>query len=150
VAERTFYTDASEAVRKPTLTWVLGVTQAEDSPWLYNVTYLGMAVLGVEAQELIAILEPGTARGVPRTAFLHLLVATAGRKLLGDKLEVGGRLAFEPIQRSFAFGPRVTWRPWERVSLLLAAEIYEGPRFSPFGYFGRNDQLLAGVQADFF
>lgn len=150
VTGQTFYTDAFEPVRKTTLSWVLGVTQAEDSPWLYNVSYVGMAVLGIEAQELIAILEPGTARGVARTAFLHLLIATVSRKLLGDKVEVGGRLAFEPVQRSWAFGPRVTWRPWERVSFLLAAEISEGPRFSPFGYFGRNDQLLAGVQADFF
>lgn len=147
---RTFYTDAFESVRRPALTWVLGATQAEDSLWLYNVTYLGMAIFGLEAQELLALLEPGTARGAPRTALFHLLVASVGRRLLDGTLELSARVALEPIQGSFALGPRVSWEVREGVTLLLAAELYAGSPYSPFGYFRRNNQVLAGVRADLF
>jgi hypothetical protein len=146
---QTFYTDRFEPVRKAALSWVLGITQAEDSPWLYNLSYVGMAVPRVAADELLAVLEPATARGAARTAWLHLLVGTAGRRFLDDRLEVGLRAAFEPIQGSFALGPRVTYR-WERVTFLLAAEIFQGSPYSPLGYFGRNDQVMGGLQADLF
>ncbi|HLL55326.1 MAG TPA: DUF1302 family protein [Myxococcaceae bacterium] len=146
---RTFYTDRFEPVRKPALTWVLGVTQAEDSPWLYNLSYVGMAIAGVGADELLAVLEPSTARGAARTAWFHLISGSVSRRLLDDRLELGLRAAFEPIQRSFALGPRVTYR-WDRVTFLLAAEFLQGTPYSPFGYFGRNDQVLGGVQVDLF
>jgi hypothetical protein len=128
------------------VTWVLGASQAEESDFLYSVTYTGLAVPGVEAGELLVLLEPGTARGVARTAFLHLLVADARYTLLGDRLEVGLRGAFEVVQRSFLLSPRVGWRATEHLHVGLSAEVYGGAPHSPFGYFDRNDQVLATVR----
>jgi hypothetical protein len=34
----------------------------------------------------------------------------------------------------------------EHVSVGLAAEVYGGPSYSPFGYFNRNDQVLGSVR----
>ncbi|HEX8704251.1 MAG TPA: hypothetical protein VF815_35800, partial [Myxococcaceae bacterium] len=105
------FTDAQlRPLRKPGVTWVLGVSQAEDSDFIYSVTYLGLAVPGVKAQELLVVLEPGTARGADRTAFFHLLVAETSYTLLDGEVELGLRGAFEPVQRSFALAPRVGWR----------------------------------------
>ncbi len=133
-------------LRKAAVTWVLGVSQAEDSDFLYSVTYLGLAVPGVKAEELLVLLEPGTARGVERTAFFHLLVAEARYTLLDGEVELGLRGAFEPVQRSFALAPRVGWRLKEWLSVGLAAEVYAGKPYSPLGYFGRNDQLVGSVR----
>jgi hypothetical protein len=133
-------------LRKPVATWVVGVSQAEDSDFIYSVTYLGLAVPGVKARELLVLLEPGTARGVERTAFFHLLVAEARYTLLDGDVELGLRGAFEPIQRSFALSPRVSWRLEAWLSLGLAAEVYAGKPYSPLGYFGRNDQLAGSVR----
>jgi hypothetical protein len=133
-------------VRKPAITWVVGVSQAEDSDFIYSVTYLGLAVPGVQAQELLVLLEPGTARGVERTAFFHLLVVETRYTLLDGDVELGLRGAFEPVQRSFALAPRVSWRLKEWLSLGLAAEVYAGKPYSPLGYFGRNDQLVGSVR----
>ncbi len=143
---QTFFDERLRPLRKPVATWVVGVSQAEDSDFLYSVTYLGMAVPGVEAQEVLLLLEPGTARGQARTAFFHLLVAEASYTLLGGDWEVGLRGAFEPVQRSFVVAPRVGWRASERVRLGLAAEVYAGSPYSPLGYFGRNDQILASLR----
>ncbi|WP_257460603.1 DUF1302 domain-containing protein [Archangium lipolyticum] len=143
---RTFYGDRLRPLRKPAATWVVGVSQAEESELFYSVTYTGLAVPRVGEQELLFLLEPGTARGREHTAFLHLLVGDVRYSLLGGRLEVGLRGAFEPIQRSFLVAPRVEWRVDERVHLGLAAEVYGGPSYSPFGYFGRNDQVLASLR----
>ncbi len=143
--EQTFVDADLNPVRKPSVTWVLGASPAEDSPLLYSVTYVGMAVPGVDAEQLLLILEPTTAQGARRTAWLHLLVATFGYKLWNDRIEASVRGAFEPIQRSFALAPKVSCRVSDLVSLSLAAELYEGKAYSPFGYFGRNDRILLGV-----
>ncbi|MGZ3460580.1 MAG: hypothetical protein ACXU86_19000 [Archangium sp.] len=143
---RTFYGDRLRPLRKPEVTWVVGVSQAEASPLVYAVTYTGLAVPHVGAQELLVLLEPGTARGKERTAFFHLLVADVGYSLLGGRLQVGLRGAFEPIQRSYLVAPRVGWRVSEHVHVGLSAEVYGGPPYSPFGYFGRNDQVLASLR----
>ncbi|HYO65250.1 MAG TPA: hypothetical protein VEU33_04145 [Archangium sp.] len=143
---RTFYGDRLRPLRKPTVSWVVGASQAEESDLVYSVTYTGLAVPGVGEQEVLFLLEPGTARGRERTAFFHLLVADVGYSLLGGRLQVGMRGAIEPIQRSFLVAPRVGWRVSEHVHLGLAAEVYGGPSFSAFGYFNRNDQVLASVR----
>jgi hypothetical protein len=144
--ERTFYGDRLRPLREPALTWVVGVSQAEESKLVYSVTYTGLVVPRVGAQRLLLLLEPGTARGRERAAFFHLLVGDVRYSLLGDRLEVGLRGAFEVVQRSFLLSPRVGWRVSERLSVGLAAEVYAGPGFSPFGYFNRNDQVLASVR----
>lgn len=143
---RTFYGEQLNPLRKPAVTWVVGVSQAEESDLVYSVTYSGLAVPDVGAQERLFLLEPGTARGQEHTAFFHLLVADVGYSLLEGRLQVGLRGAFEPIQRSYLVAPRVGWRLSEHVHLGLAAEVYGGPPYSAFGYFNRNDQVLASVR----
>ncbi|MDY7228687.1 hypothetical protein [Hyalangium rubrum] len=143
---QTFTDERLRPLRKPSVTWVLGVSQAEDSDLVYSVTYLGLAVPRVAAGELLVLLEPGTARGQPRTTFFHLLVADATYTLSGGDWELGLRGTFEPVQRSFTLAPRVNWRVTERLSVGLAAEVYAGKPYSPLGYFGRNDQLLGSVR----
>jgi hypothetical protein len=144
--EQTFLDEQLRPLRKPGVTWVLGVSQAEDSDFIYSVTYLGLVVPGVKAQQLLVVLEPGTARGVDRTAFFHLLVGEARYTLLDGDVELGLRGAFEPVQRSFALAPRVSWRIKEWLSVGLAAEVYAGKPYSPLGYFGRNDQLIGSLR----
>jgi hypothetical protein len=143
---QTFSDSRLRPLRKAAATWVLGVSQAEDSDFIYSVTYLGLAVPGVKAQELLVVLEPGTAQGADRTAFFHLLVAEARYTLLEGDVELGLRAAFEPVQRSFALAPRVGWRLKEWLSVGLAAELYAGKPYSPLGYFGRNDQLVGSLR----
>jgi hypothetical protein len=130
------------------VTWVLGVSQAEDSNLLYNLTYIGMAIPDVPTDTLLLILEPTTARGAPRTAFLHGLIGTVGYKFLDKKLEASVRFALE--YRGFAMSPKLTYAYTDKLSLILAAEIYEGRKYSPFGYFDRNDQIVAGLQYSLF
>jgi hypothetical protein len=143
---QTFVDERLRPLRKPAATWVLGVSQAEDSDFLYSATYLGLGVPRVEAGELLVLLEPGTARGQARTAFFHLLVAEARYVPRGRDWELGFRAAFELVQRSFVLAPQASWRFSEHLSVGLAAEVYAGKPYSPLGYFGRNDQLLASVR----
>ncbi|HZN95857.1 MAG TPA: hypothetical protein VFB81_24250, partial [Myxococcales bacterium] len=143
--ERTFGTDALATVRLPTFTWMIGATPAQDSNPAYSAGYMGMAVPGVPADEVLFPLEPGTARGAAHTAFFHLLVVAGSRKFLDGKLEVRGGLAFEVVQRSFFFGPQVSYEVWPRVRIGAALERYTGPPSSPFGYFDRNDRALVSV-----
>jgi len=49
---RTFYGERLRPLRKPSVTWVLGVSQAEESDLVYSVTYTGLAVPGVGEQEV--------------------------------------------------------------------------------------------------
>jgi hypothetical protein len=143
---QTFVDERLRPLRKRALTWVLGVSQAEESKFVYAFTYQGLAVPGVEARELLVLLEPGTARGAARTAFLHLLVADVRYSLWEDALELGCRGAFEAVQRSFVLAPRVEYRVAEHVRVGLAAEVYAGKPYSPFGYYGRNDQVLGTLR----
>ncbi len=147
---QTFYELSGAPLRKPSVTWVVGVTQAEDSKLVYSVSYLGMAIPDVLPEELIVLLEPTTARGAARTAWLHLFVGSVAYKLFDDRVELSLRAAFEPIQRSFAVAPKVAWTPFDRLSVFVGAEIFQGPVLSPFGYVNRNDQLLVGVSGELF
>ncbi len=143
---QTFVDPDLNPLDKAALTWVVGFSQASDSPVVYGVQWLGMAVPDVAAREQLVLLEPATAVGAPRTAFLHLLVGHVARAVWEERLELSLRAAFEPIQLSWALAPRVTWQQVEGVKLWLAAEIYAGPRWSPLGYFSRNGKVLLGAR----
>jgi hypothetical protein len=142
----TFVNSRLEPTSKATATWVLGVAQAEDSPVVFAVTYMGMAIFDIKATELLVVLEPTTAIGANRTGWLHLVLGNIGYKFWGDRLELSLRGAFEPIQKSFSLAPRFAYLPSDRLTVWLGAELYEGPALSPLGYFGRNDQVLVGVR----
>jgi hypothetical protein len=142
---RTFGTDALATLRLPCVTWVVGASPAEDSRWVYSATYLGMAVPGVPAGDLLFLFEPPTARGAPRTAWFHLVVLAGTRRFLDDKLEVGGALAFEVVQQSFLFSPQVSYEVAPGWRLGLGVERYTGPPASPFGYFDRNDRVTVSA-----
>lgn len=135
-------------VDKAAVTWVVGFSQASDSPLVYSVSYLGLAVPGVGAQEQLLLLEPATAVGGARTGVFHVLLGTVAWRVWQERLELSLRAAFEPIQRSFGLGPRVTWRAREGLQLYLAAEVSQGAAWSPFGYFDRNDRVLVGARYD--
>jgi hypothetical protein len=135
---------------KRTLTWAVGVSQAEDSPFLYAATYVGIAVPDLPSEQFLFLLEPETAARAPRTVFFHALVAKVGYELWDERLEVSARGAFEPVQRSWALGPRIAWKGMARLTLALGAELYGGPERSPFGYFRGNDQLVGQLAVDFF
>ncbi|HYV44605.1 MAG TPA: hypothetical protein VFA20_07060 [Myxococcaceae bacterium] len=139
---RTFGTDGLTMLRLPSLTWVAGISPAEQSDLVYSASYLGMAIPGVPADDLLFPLEPATARGAARTAWLHLLVVAGSRKLLDGRLEVGGALAFEVVQRSLFLAPQVSYELVPQLRLGLGLEWYAGPPSSPFGYFDRNDRVL--------
>jgi hypothetical protein len=141
---QTFVNDRFQPVRKQALTAVVGLGQAEDSELFYAVTWLGLAVPGVAADELLVVLEPGTARGAPRWAFATGLLATVGYRALDRRLEVSVRAALET--RGFGFAPRVAYQVSDRLTVLVAGELYQGESWSPFGLLGRNDQVIAGMQ----
>lgn len=145
---QTLYGSNLSPIRKQTVTWVVGLSQAEDSPLLYNVTYVGIAVPDLPSEEYLFLLEPATAAGAPRTVSFHALFATVAYTFLDDRLEVSVRGAVEPIQRSWAVAPRIAWKGFPRTQLALGAELYEGRVFSPFGYFGRNDQIVGQISID--
>lgn len=147
---QTLYTADLLPVRKAVATWVLGVTQAADSPLLYNVTYLGFVVPELSSEDFLFLLEPATAAGAPRTVSFHALFATAGYRLLDGRVEVSVRGAVEPIQWSWMVAPQVAWRPTDRITLALGAELYQGKVYSPFGYYGHNDQVVARFGMDVF
>ena len=142
---QTFVDDRFRPVRKAAWTAVVGLGQADpDSDLLYAVSWLGMAVPGVGADELLLVLEPGTARGAARTAWNMGVLGTVAYRALDRRLEVGLRAVVET--RGVGISPRVSWQANDRVTLLLAAEIYDGRSWSLFGLLGRNDQVIAGVQ----
>ena len=137
-------------ISKPMVSWAVGISQAEDSPLLYAATYLGVAVPGVSSGQYLFLLEPETAVGAPRAVWFHLLSAKLGYQLWDDRLEVSARGLFEPVQRSWALGPRIAWKGISRLTLALGAEFFGGPVLSPFGYFRRNDQVVGQVAVDLF
>ncbi len=147
---QTFFNAEFEPVDKSAVTWVVGVSQASDSKLVYALSWLGLAIPSVRASEQLILLEPSTASGAPRTAWFHLLVGNVSYAFFDDRLSVELRAAFEPIQRSFALGPKVTWLGIDSLKLWLAAEVYEGPGFSPFGYFSRNDKIMLGARYELF
>lgn len=135
---------------KPALSWVLGLSQAKDSPFFYALTYVGMAVFGLSSDELLLTLEPATARGAARTGFLHLLLGRVSYRTLSERLELSMQAGVDPIQGSFALWPQVAYLGFDKTRLWLGAELFEGPAWSPFGYFGRNDRVLLGAEVALF
>lgn len=147
---QTFYDASFGVTNKASLTWVATYSQASDSPVLYGISYLGMAIPDIGASEQLLILEPATARGAPHTAFLHVFLGFVSVLLWEDRFELSLRASFEPIQRSFMLQPRVTWRAIEGLRVFLGGEIYEGAAWTPFGLFNRNDRVLLGARYDLF
>jgi hypothetical protein len=145
---QTFFDADFQPIDKAAVTWVVGYSQASDSPVKFALTYLGMAIPDVGAREQLILLEPATAVGGARTGVFHLFLGSVGGEVWRKRLELSLRAAFEPIQRSFALSPRVTYLGIEGLQLFLAAELYEGPAWSPLGYYGRNDRVLVGARYD--
>ena len=145
---QTFFDAKLTPIDKAVITWVVGYSQASDSPWVYSINYLGLAVPDMLSQEQLILIEPATAVGGARTAFLHLFLGAVSYRFWKDCFEVSLRAAFEPIQKSFALGPRVTFIGVEGLKVWLAGEVFDGPAFSPFGYFGRNDKIVLGARWD--
>jgi hypothetical protein len=139
--EQTFVDEGLRPVRRTSVSWVVGLSQAEDSPLTYYVAYVGLAVPGLSSEGFLLLVEPATARGAPRTVWFHALFATASYRFWSERLEASLRVGLEPIQRSYALAPSLAYRASDALVLALGAEVYQGPAFSPFGYFDRNDQL---------
>jgi len=144
----TYFDDQFRPIDKSTVTWVIGYSQASDSPLVYAISYMGMAVPDVAAQQQLILIEPATAVGGARTAFLHLFLGSISYPVWKDRFELSLRAAFEPIQRSFALGPKVTFQGVEGLKIWVAGEIYGGPSWSPLGYFHRNSKVLVGLRWD--
>jgi hypothetical protein len=147
---QTFYDADFAPLDKAAVTWVASYSQASDSPVLYSLSYLGMAIPDIGAREQLVLIEPATAKGAPHTGFFHLLIGFVGVSVLDKKLELSFRGTFEPVQRSFSLAPRVTWQGVEGLKVFVAAEFFEGTPWSPFGYFGRNDRVLIGARYEIF
>jgi hypothetical protein len=145
---QTFWDVSFAPLSKSAITWVVGYTQASDSPFFYGVNYLGMAVPGVKANEQLFLLEPATAAGADRVAWFHLIAGFVSYAFWNKRVEVSLRAAFEVVQKSFALAPRVTYQGIDGLKIYLAGEIYEGNPYSAFGYFNRNDKVLVGVRWD--
>ncbi len=145
---QTFFDAQFAPVNKSAVTWVVGYSTAAESKWVWAVSYLGMAVPNVGAQEQVLLLEPATAVGVDRTAWFHLFLANVGYTLWKDRLVIALSAGFEPVQRSFSLAPRVTFQGLEKVKIWAGAEFFEGSPYSPLGYFGRNDQVVVGARYD--
>jgi hypothetical protein len=147
---QTFFDASFAPISKGTVSWVIGYSQATDSPWTWGLTYFGMAVPDVRASEQLFLIEPATAAGADRVGWLHLVAGVIGRELFDKKLEVSLRAAFEVVQKSFALAPRITWKGIDGLEVFLAAEFQEGNPYSPFGYFARNDKFIAGAKYTLF
>jgi hypothetical protein len=143
---QTFVDQQLQPVSKAAVSWVISYSQAADSPLLYGLTWLGMAVPGVGASEQLFLIEPATALGADRVAWFHLLAGYIGYPFFDRKLELSLRAVFEVVQKGFALAPRVTWQGVEGLKVWLAAEFYEGTPYGPLGYLGRNDKVLLGVK----
>ena len=147
---QTFYDASFAPVDKASVTLVASYSQASDSPFLYSISYLGMAIPDIGAKEQLIILEPATSVGAPHTAFFHLFIGLLGVTVWDKRFEFSFRGTFEPVQQSFSLAPRVTWQGIERLKLFLCAEFFEGKPWSPFGYFGRNDRIMLGARYEIF
>ncbi len=147
---QTFVDPGFAPLDKAAFTWVLGYSQASESPVFYSINYLGMAVPDVGAQQQLMLLEPATAVGAARTAFFHLFIGAVAVPVWKQRFELQLRAAFEPVQLSFAAGPRVTFQAVDRLKVWLAGEIYQGASWTPFGYFARNNKVVVGARYDVF
>jgi hypothetical protein len=135
---------------KSALTWVISYSQATESRFIFAISSMGLVIPDVRATEQLVLLEPATVLGGARTGFFHLFIGVLGVKLLDERLELTLRAVLEVVQRSFTLAPRVNWKATERLNVYLAAEFFEGPAWSPFGYFDRNDRVVACARVDLF
>lgn len=147
---QTFIDPGFVPLNKSAITWVVGVSQATVSQVNYSLSYLGMAVPRVGATEQLLLLEPATALGTEHTAFFHLFIGTVAMAVWRERFELQVRAAVEPIGRSLTCGPRVTFQAIEGFKLWLAADLYAGTSYSPFGYFSRNNKVVLGARYDWF
>lgn len=147
---QTFYDADFAPIDKAAVTWVASYSQASDSPVLYSLSYLGMAIPDIGAREQLIIIEPATAAGAPHTGFFHLFIGFVGVSVWDKRFELSLRGTFEPVQRSFSIAPRVTWQAVEGLKVFASAEFFEGTPYSPFGYFNRNDRVLVGARYELF
>lgn len=144
---RATYVDPTlQPVDKASVTWVVGYSQSSESPIVYSLSYLGMAVPEVRAGEQLLFLEPAAAAVRPRTVVFHLVSGSVAVPLWRRRFEVAVRASVEPVQGSIALGPRVSFLGVEGLAVWAAAEVYEGPAMSPFGYFARNNKVLLGAR----
>jgi hypothetical protein len=149
-APRQTFIDAEfRPLDKAAVTWVIGYSQASDSPLLYQVAYLGMVVPDVDVSQQLLLIEPATAVGAQRTAILHLFTGVLGYSWLDRRLEVSVRAAFEPIHPSLALGPRASWEVMAHLKVWAAGELFVGSKWSPLGYFSRNSKVLLGATIEF-
>jgi hypothetical protein len=140
----TWFDPSFKPLDKPQLSWTLGVSSASDIPFKFAVSYVGMVVFDVGAREQLVLLEPATAVGAPRVAWLHLFFGTASYPVWKDRFLLELRAAFEVVQKSFAIAPRITFQGVDNLGIWVTAEFYEGSPWSPIGYFGRNDKVVVG------
>lgn len=146
---QTFIDADLKPLSKTALSWVVSLARAEEGSLNAAAGYQGLAVFGVAAREQVFLVEPGYAVGADRTAWFHLFWAQVGYRFEESRWELSARALVEPIGRSLALAPRVTFHSMENVKVWLAGEIYAGSDFSPFGYFRRNTLLLAGARWEF-
>jgi hypothetical protein len=139
-----------QPLRKQTFSAVVGLSQASESRFFYNLTWLALAVPELPSDGYLFLLEPATAAGAPRTVWFHALAAMASWRLLDERLTLSVRAAVEPVQRSWVLAPKVAWKGPGRVTAALGAELYGGRPWSPFGYYGRNDQVVGLLSVDLF
>lgn len=142
-----FVNERLAPVQKPTVTLVAGLTSAGEGALTWTVSWMSLAALGIAQGEQLLLVEPGRARGAPHTAWFHLALGQLAWRTFGDRLTLAVRAAWEPVQGSLAIAPGASWRLGDHLSLELGAELHDGPRYSAFGYFDRNDRVLAGVRA---
>jgi hypothetical protein len=128
----------------------VAISQAKDSPLLYGLSYVAMVIPDIGAKEQIALLEPATAAGAPHTAFFHLFAGNISYPVWRDRFLLSLTAFFEPVQLSFALSPRISWQAVEGLKVFVAAEVWSGNPYSPFGYFSRNDKVLLGARYELF
>lgn len=145
-----FETSRFDVLERQTATWVLGVSRAEDAPFMYAVSYVGTWVDQAPKDAFLILLEPPTAQGEERSVWLHLLLAQLSYRFERWPIDASLRAALEPIQGSFVLCPEVKYRVGSRLHLGLSAEVFSGPKLSAFGYLDRNDQIVAHLEADLF
>ncbi|MFO0600798.1 MAG: hypothetical protein U0228_36145 [Myxococcaceae bacterium] len=147
---QTFFDANFSPINKASVTLVATYSQASDSPVLYAVSYLGMIIPDIAANEQLVLVEPATAAGAAHTGFFHLLSGFVSVALFDKRLELSLRGAFEVVQRSFSLSPKVAWKGVTNLEVFVSAEFYEGSAWSPFGYFNRNDRVLLGARYELF
>ncbi len=147
--KRTEYLQDLTPVTRPSLTAVVGVSDARGGDLVLSLTYGALVVFGMNPGERLFLFEPqATDASSPRAALVHGLVGLAGYRFLDGDLLVEARGAFELNQDSFAIGPRAVYRVGDHLSFAAGAEFWIGPPLSPFGYFWRNNDVFVETRIE--